>query len=75
MKQESIYLDHILECIRRIEENIAGGHDLFLASHALQDATFRNLQTMSEATQRLSDEAKGSQPSIPWQRIGAFAMW
>ena len=49
MKDDAVYLRHIAECIRRIEEHITGGRDLFLATHALQDATLRNLQTMSEA--------------------------
>jgi uncharacterized protein with HEPN domain len=72
MKQDSIYLRHILESIRRIEENVAAGRNSFMASHALQDATLRNLQTMSEATQRLSEAAKGKHPEVPWAQIAAF---
>ena len=55
MKDDTIYLRHILECIRRIEANVAGGREQFMASHTLQDAVLRNLQTMTESTQRLSD--------------------
>ena len=72
MKDDSVYLRHILESIRRIEENVALGHDDFMASHVLQDATLRNLQTMSEATQRLSDIPKAAHPHVPWQQIAAF---
>lgn len=72
MKDETIYLRHILECIRRIEEHAVQGRDAFFTSHTLQDATLRNLQTMSEATQRLSESLKATQPHIPWQQIGAF---
>lgn len=72
MKDDAIYLHHILECIRRIEEHVAQGRDAFLASHTLQDATLRNFQTMSEATQRLSDTVKATQPHIPWRQISAF---
>ncbi|MGA9995480.1 MAG: HepT-like ribonuclease domain-containing protein [Pyrinomonadaceae bacterium] len=72
MKDDAVYLRHIAECIRRVEENIAGGRDLFLTTHALQDATLRNLQTMSEATQRLSDTIKSTYPEIEWVRIEAF---
>ncbi len=43
-----------------------------MASHNLQDAVLRNLQTMSESTQRLSDATKASHPEIDWQRIVAF---
>lgn len=72
MKDDTIYLQHILECIRRIEDHVAGGRAKFLALHTLQDTPLRNLQTMSEATQRLSDVTKSTQPQIPWQQIAAF---
>ncbi len=72
MKDDAVYLRHIAECIRRIEENIAGGRDLFLTTHSLQDATLRNLQTLSEATQRLSEAMKATRPEVEWARIGAF---
>ena len=67
-----MYLRHILEAIRRIEENTAGGEESFLSSHTLQDAVLRNLQTMAEATQRLSERAKQARPEIDWRAIGAF---
>ena len=72
MKDDAVYLRHIAECLRRIEKNIAVGLNAFLASETIQDATLRNLQTMSEATQRLSDEIKSTRPLIEWERIGAF---
>jgi uncharacterized protein with HEPN domain len=43
-----------------------------MASHTLQDAVLRNLQTMAESTQRLSDELKESHPEIEWRYIAAF---
>jgi len=72
MKDDTVYLRHITDCIRRIEEDIADGEGRFLASHTLQDAVIRNLQTMAESTQRLSDELKQTHPEIEWLRIGAF---
>jgi len=51
MKDESVYLRHILECIRRIEEDVAAGRERFLESHTLHDAVLRNLQVMAESTQ------------------------
>lgn len=32
----------------------------------------RNLQTMAESTQRLSDEIKATQPNISWEEISGF---
>ena len=72
MKDDTVYLRHIRECIRRIQENVAGGKEQFLTSHTLQDAVLRNLQTMSESTQRLSDAVKAAHPEIEWRRISAF---
>ena len=72
MKDDAVYLRHIRECIRRIQENVAGGKEQFLSSHTLQDAVLRNLQTMSESTQRLSDAVKTAHPEIEWYRIAAF---
>lgn len=72
MKDDTVYLRHIQECIRRIEENIADGKGRFLESHTLQDAVIRNLQTMAESTQRLSDGLKEAHSEIEWYRIAAF---
>jgi uncharacterized protein with HEPN domain len=72
MKDDTVYLRHILECVRRIEENVAGGRKQFMASHTLQDAVLRNLQTLAEATPRLSEALKVAHPQIEWRRIAAF---
>ena len=72
MKDDTVYLRHIKECIRRIEENVAGGRERLMASHTLQDAVLRNLQTMSESAQRLSNALKATHPEIEWVRIAAF---
>ncbi len=72
MTKDGTYLAHILECIRRIEVNIADGEDAFFASHTLQDAVLRNLQTMAESTQRLSSAAKGRPPEVAWKALSGF---
>jgi uncharacterized protein with HEPN domain len=38
----------------------------------LQDAVLRNLQTMTESTQRLSEKIKEHYPEIEWRHIAAF---
>ena len=72
MKDDSLYLRHILESIRRIEENAGPGREQFMASHTIQDAVLRNLHTMSESTQRLSDGLKARYPAVEWRRVAAF---
>lgn len=72
MKDNAFYLRHILECIRRIEEDVIPGYGAFMKSHTIQDAGLRNLQVMAESTQRLSDDLKDKNPEIEWQKISAF---
>jgi uncharacterized protein with HEPN domain len=71
-KDDTVYLRHILECVRRIEEDIVEGRERFMASHTLQDAVLRNLQVMAESTQRVSETAKATQPNVEWRKIAAF---
>jgi|KBSSwiStaDraftv2_1062776.scaffolds.fasta_scaffold2305500_1 uncharacterized protein with HEPN domain len=71
-KDDTVYLHHVLECIRRITEDIAEGRERFMEAHTLQDAVLRNLQVMAESTQRLSDTAKATQPDVEWRKIAAF---
>lgn len=64
MKDDSVYLKHILESIRRLEENTRRGREAFLQPHTRQDAVLRNLQTLSESTQRLFASLKAESPEI-----------
>jgi uncharacterized protein with HEPN domain len=72
MKDDRVYLEHILECLNRIEKHRRLGRRRFFNSHTIQDAVLRNLQTMAESTQRLSNMLKSTQPSIPWEDISGF---
>ena len=72
MKEDSVYLSHILDCIANIEEDTAQGHEHFMASRTHRDAVLRNLQVMAESTQCLSDELRATQPEIEWREIAAF---
>ncbi len=72
MKDDAVYLNYIVDCIEKIQENTAQGHDKFVTSHTLQDAVLRNLQVLAESTQHLSDSAKAIQPDVQWSEIAAF---
>ena len=65
-------LDHILASIRRIREYTGSRRSIFFASSMVQDAVIRNLQTLAESTQRLSQAAKDAEPSVPWRSIAGF---
>jgi len=73
MKDDTLYLIHIGECIARIESYTQDmTKETFLESSLVQDAVIRNLQTLAESTQRLSVKAKESQPGIDWRKIAGF---
>jgi uncharacterized protein with HEPN domain len=72
MKNDQIYLDHILECIGWIESFTAEGREAFFRDRKTQSAVLRELQTLAESTQRLSDEFKMRYPNIPWQNVAGF---
>lgn len=62
----------MLECIKRIREYSADDESAFRNSRLVQDAVVRNLQMMAESSQRLTDELKSSESSIPWRAISGF---
>lgn len=72
MNDDQIYLKYIGEGIERIEEYTVGGKETFLASLMVQDATIRRLQTLTETTQRLSDELKARASQIDWRGISGL---
>ncbi|MBU8907479.1 DUF86 domain-containing protein [Desertibacillus haloalkaliphilus] len=52
MKNEKVYLLHILECIENIESYIPNGESDFFSSKLIQDAVICNLEIIGEATKR-----------------------
>jgi uncharacterized protein with HEPN domain len=73
MKDDKLYLIHIKECIERIEAYIGNSnHHSFMDSSLLQDAVLRNLQTLAESTQRLSDNLKAAYTKVEWFKISGF---
>lgn len=69
-KSWQVYAEHILDAIGKIQRIQQRG-DL-TQDDVLYDATLRNLQTLSEATQRLPDELKQLYPAVPWRQISGF---
>jgi uncharacterized protein with HEPN domain len=71
-KPESVYIEHMLECLRRVEAYTGGSRTRFFESELVQDAVLRNLQTLAESSQRLGDDLKATRQSIPWREIAGF---
>lgn len=72
MKEDRIYLEHIIDCIDRINDYTKYDRFVFMNSSMVQDAVIRNLQTLSESTQKLSNELKSQHSEINWKAISGF---
>lgn len=72
MKEDQIYISHILECISRIQSYVTDGHESFRVSTLIQDAVLRNLQTLTESSQRISPEIKFRHPEVDWSSMSGF---
>ena len=69
---DAALLAHMRDCIARIAEYTAFDRRRFESSRLVQDAVVRNLQTLTESSQRLSDGAKAAEPGIPWRELAGF---
>lgn len=69
---DGVLLEHVGRCIERIREYTNGSRTTFFDSHMVQDAVVRNLQTLAEATQRISEPLKATEPAVPWSAISGF---
>ncbi len=65
-----LYAQHILDTIEKLYR-IRDRGDIE-KDEILYDATLRNLQTLSEATQKLPENLKNQHPEIPWRDISGF---
>jgi uncharacterized protein with HEPN domain len=67
MKDQRVYLAHILECIERIGHYTTEGKEAFLIDIKTQDAVIRNLEVIGEASRRIDERFQNSNPEIPWR--------
>ena len=72
MKDDILYLVHILTCISRVQHYVLEGQDSFMESTLISDAVIRNLQVLGESARRLSEETKASRSEVNWRGIIGF---
>lgn len=60
------------ECVDRIDEYTGRERARFMSSRLVQDAVVRNLQTLTESSQRLSEATKSLEPAVPWRELSGF---
>ncbi len=64
------YLDDIFEAIRNIEEDTTGISFVgFVADRRRKDAVIRNFEIIGEATKKLPDDLKASNPDVAWKQV------
>ncbi len=72
-KDDSIYLEHILQSIQKIEDYTNGVNYLdFIKNEEKQDAVIRKIEIIGEASKKISKELKEIHSSIPWRAIAGM---
>ena len=70
MKDRSIYIQHIWDCMGWIQSYIAEGKEAFLTDHKTQDAVIRNIEIIGQAVKDLGVETLAPVcATIPWRQI------
>jgi uncharacterized protein with HEPN domain len=73
VKDDLAYIEHILDCIRKIKE-FTGGLSLkdFSVNELVQDAVIRNIEIIGEASKKISSDTKQIYYEIPWKEIAGM---
>lgn len=71
-ESDRVLLTHMRDCLDRIHEYTNAERARFEAARLVQDAVIRNLQTLTESSQRLSNEIKATELQIPWRELAGF---
>lgn len=72
-RDESVYLQHILDAIAKAETYIQGVDEVMFNQNTLiQDGVIRQIEIIGEATKRLSSEMRSHYAHIPWEDIAGM---
>jgi uncharacterized protein with HEPN domain len=69
VKDDHLYVLHIVERCRRVRRFVEPGREAFMTSDQIQDAVIRNLEVIGEAAKRISAVARANMPSLDWKAI------
>ena len=72
MKNDSVYLHHILDAIQKIESYVVEGKEVFMKTSHWQDAVVRQLEIIGEAAKKISTSLRDQHAHIPWKKMAGF---
>ena len=73
MKDDKIYIEHILQSVDRIKAYLSGkDHQSFSDDFMTQDAVVRQLEIIGEATKRISKDLRNKNPQVPWSDMAGM---
>jgi uncharacterized protein with HEPN domain len=75
VKDERLYLRHILDAAEKAARYTAIGRDAFMANEQCQDAVVRQMEIIGEAASQLGKFSKGffaKHAHVHWQKIVSF---
>ena len=72
MRDDLVYLRHILDAIEAVESHSAVSQEEFMSSRLRQDASIRCLEIIGEAVKNLSANFRDQHPATQWKRIAGL---
>lgn len=73
VKNDLVYIEYILDCIRKIREYSTGlTFTEFKVNELVQDAIIRNIEIIGEASKHVSLGTKQTYNNIPWKEISGM---
>ena len=73
MRDDSVYLHHMVDAIRAIAKYIEGvDAEEFRANDMMQDAVVRQISIIGEAAKRVSAETRSEYPDVPWRDMAGM---
>lgn len=72
MKNDQVYLKHIMDAIEKVETYVSVGRDEFMSTSHWQDAVIRQLEIIGEATKNLTRQLRDKYGDVPWRRIAGL---
>lgn len=69
MKNNMVFLKHMLDAINLIEEYLRDGcYEKFRSNRMLQDAVIREIEVIGEAARNVSMDFRSKHPEIPGEK-------